>query len=590
MKKSQNDISRRDFLVTSVAAAVALSGNAFAQNTTQISSVKKTKKESMQAYNILFILTDQERYMKATELPRGLKLHARERLKKSGLTFTNHHINSAVCTSSRSVIYTGQHIQHTKLYDNMDAPWMPNLSRDLPTMGDMMKDAGYYPAYKGKWHLSKELHTHDEDAIPQKELQEVLEAYGFNDYVGIGDVIGMTQGGYINDDTIAAQAKRWLRHKGAKMQAKKEPWYLAVNFVNPHDVMFYNTDKDAQSVQETPKPLMEIQCEPASSLYAREWSVKLPKSRSESFDKLGRPNAHKEYQQARGALVGNFPNEDERWAKLLNYYFNCISDVDHAIDGVLDELEAQGMMDNTIVVLTSDHGELGGSHATHGKGATAYKEQNHVPLIISHPDFADTYGQECDALTSHIDLAPTMLSWTGNSSKVHNPNLKGHNFTELLALGNKAKTNAVRDTSLYCYNMFLYIDSQYTQKTQEYLNSGGDPEKLAKMNIKPDLSKRGAIRSIYDGRYKYTRYFSPQQHNQPKTLEEILKYNDIELFDLLYDPDELNNLGVDTKKYAGLILTMNDKMNKTIEKEVGVDDGSFLPGEHNQWSVIRFDP
>lgn len=588
MKKNENSISRRDFIVTSFAATVALNGNLFGQSTA-IKRIKK-KEHASEPYNILFILTDQERFMKASQVPKTLKLHGRNRLKENGLTFTNHHINSAVCTSSRSVIYTGQHIQHTKLYDNMDAPWMPNLSKDMPTIGDMMKDAGYYPAYKGKWHLSKELHTHNEDAVPQKELQEVLESYGFNDYVGIGDVIGMTQGGYVNDDTIAAQAKHWLRHKGAKMQAKKEPWFLAVNFVNPHDVMFYNTDSAGEHIQDNPKPLMEIAKEPSSSLYARQWNFKLPKSRHESFEKYGRPNAHKEYQQSRAALVGNFPDEDTRWNSLLNYYFNCISDVDNAIDSVLAELEEQGMRDNTIVVLTSDHGELGGSHATHGKGATAYKEQNHVPLIISHPDFEDTYGQECNALTSHIDLAPTMLAWTQNSTKVNTTDLKGYDFTELLALGKKAKTNHLRDTSLYCYNMFLYLDSEYTLKTQAYLNKGNDPAKLKETGIKPDLKKRGAIRSVYDGRYKYTRYFSPLQHNQPKTLEEILKYNDIELFDLKNDPDEMINLATDSNTSTSIILSMNDKMNTIIKKEVGVDDGSFLPGEGNQWAVASFDP
>lgn len=590
MVENKHHLSRRGFLVTSVAAAVALNNSAFANKSTKSITKDKRINKTNQPYNILFILTDQERYMTASEFPRAYKLSGRDRLKKTGLTFTNHHINSAVCTSSRSVIYTGQHIQHTKLFDNMDAPWMPSLNREMPTIGDMMNEAGYYPAYKGKWHLSKELHTNNEEAIPQKELTEVLEAYGFNDYIGIGDVIGMTQGGYINDDIIASQAKRWLRLKGATMQAKKEPWFLAVNFVNPHDVMFYNTDKVSEHVQDRPKPLMEIEREPASSLYAKQWKFNLPKSRYDSFDKVGRPQAHKEYQKSRGALVGDFPSEDERWQRLLNYYFNCISDVDRAIDTVLDELDDQGLRHNTIVVLTSDHGELGGSHSTHGKGATAYKEQNHVPLIISHPDFIETYGQKCHALTSHIDLVPTMLSWTKNSKKVNKTNLKGNDFTKLLALGNKAKIHDIRQTSLYCYNMFLYIDSDYTIKTQSYLNKGGDPDQLAQMNIKPNLKKRGAIRSIFDGRFKYTRYFSPLQHNQPTTLHDILKYNDIELFNLHDDPEEMNNLAVDTNCYKDLILSMNNKMNKIIDEEVGIDDGSFLPGEDSKWVSLTFDP
>jgi len=123
-------------------------------------------------YNILFILTDQERYLDPSELPPGYALPGRERLQRRGVTFTNHHINSAVCTSSRSVIYTGQHIQFTKLFDNMDVPWMKDLSHDIPTLGDMLSEAGYYAAYKGKWHLSKELGTHNELALPQEKLNQ----------------------------------------------------------------------------------------------------------------------------------------------------------------------------------------------------------------------------------------------------------------------------------------------------------------------------------------------------------------------------------------------------------------------------------
>ena len=194
----------------------------------------------------------------------------------------------------------------------------------------------------------------------------------------------------MNDDIIGALAGRWLRLFGKPMTRQGKPWFLAVNLVNPHDVMFYNTDAPGQHVQNTPRPLMAIAREPDAKLYQQQWNVKLPPTRHESFDNPGRPRAHWEYQRARGALVGNFPDEDHRWRRLLNYYFNCIRDADRVIDGILDELDSLGLTDNTIIVLTSDHGELGGAHGTHGKGATTYKEQNHVPLIISHPAYRES--------------------------------------------------------------------------------------------------------------------------------------------------------------------------------------------------------
>jgi arylsulfatase len=107
-------------------------------------------------FNILFILVDQERHFRPGELPIGFTLPAHERLRKAGTSFTNHRINSCVCTPSRSVIYTGQHIQQTTMFDNTNFPWIQSLSPEMPTIGDLLRQAGYYTAYKGKWHLTKE--------------------------------------------------------------------------------------------------------------------------------------------------------------------------------------------------------------------------------------------------------------------------------------------------------------------------------------------------------------------------------------------------------------------------------------------------
>ena len=594
---SKGGMSRRDFLELTGLTTLALGTGSLAGMPSVATAAEAGGKAAGSAgggrYNILFILTDQERYFDASELPPGYALPGRERLKRRGITFTNHHINSAVCTSSRSVIYTGRHIQHTRLFDNLDFPWSNSLDTEIDTLGNMLGEAGYYAAYKGKWHLSADLGTHDELALPQEELSKAVQKHGFEDYVGIGDVIGMTHGGYINDAIIGAQVRRWLRLRGQPMNRQGKPWFKAVNLVNPHDVMFYNTDVPGQSVQANPKTLMDIAREPDRAPYGQRWDIRLPKSRHEPFDRKGRPPAHKEYQLARGALVGNFPSEDERWRGLLNYYFNCILESDLVIEGILDELEALGLADNTIVVMTSDHGELGGSHATHGKGATAYHEQNHVPLIISHPGYPGTHGQRCGALTSHLDLAPTLIGWTGVDAGKQasiTRDLHGKNLTPLLERGAAAGVNDVRSGSLYCFNMFGYLDSELLLKIQAYLNSGGDKKDLASQGFKPDFTKRGAIRSVFDGRYKCTRYFSPKQHNQPRTLEGIFALNDVELFDLETDP-EMHNLAVEPKKHGELLLAMNDKMNALIETEVDEpDDGSFLPGEEANWAATRFDP
>ncbi len=149
----------------------------------------------------------------------------------------------------------------------------------------------------------------------------------------------------------------------------------------------------------------------------------------------------------------------------------------------------------------------------------------------------------------------------------------------------------MRAGSLYCYNMFLYVESEFVRNIQAYLNASGDPKKIARQGFKPDSMKRGAIRSVFDGRYEYSRYFSPKQHNQPRTLKGIFEQNDVELFELEADPDEMRNLATEPKKHGDLLLAMNGKMNALIEAEVaGPDDGSFLPGENSDWAAATFDP
>jgi len=113
-------------------------------------------------------------------------------------------------------------------------------------------------------------------------------------------------------------------------------------------------------------------------------------------------------------MTGPIPaDEPWRWRKRHNYYLNCLRDVDRHIATVLDELEDRGLASNTIVILTSDHGELNGAHQMTGKGATSYREQNNVPLIVAHPAYPG--GKRCQAVTSHLDIAPTLISLTNAS-------------------------------------------------------------------------------------------------------------------------------------------------------------------------------
>lgn len=583
-EQGEFDAGRRGVLQAAGAAAVgALIGPGAHGAVTAQTAAASTPAQppgSTGRFNILFILTDQERYFRPGELPRDYRLPAHERLARRGVLFENHQINSCVCTSSRSVLYTGQHIQHTKMFDNTNFPWISSMSTDLPTVGSMLRSAGYYTAYKGKWHLTKEFETVNKLATPTKIFTEEMEAYGFSDYVGVGDIIAHDHGGFLHDGIISAMAVSWLRGRGTELAAQGKPWFLAVNLVNPHDIMFLNTDRPGEPRQNR-DILGHIRPEPADPRYAKRWAFELPATYRDAIDAPGRPPAHADYLRSHDGLVGHIPNEDWRWRRRHNYYLNCLRDVDRNIAPVLDELEASGLASRTIVVLTSDHGDLDGAHRLHSKGATAYREQLNVPLIVAHPAYPG--GKHCKAVTSHLDIAPTLVGLAGDSqAMVSAKGLPGRDLARLLAAPEKASHTEVRDGALYCYNMFAYIDGDFMARAVAVLKQPDGKARLknatADAALRPDLGKRGAVRAVFDGRYRFARYFSPRQHNLPASLEDLFRLNDVELFDVQRDPLERNNLALEPKRNADLLEAMNARLNALIEKEVGEDIGQMLPG------------
>ncbi|HEX6137171.1 MAG TPA: sulfatase-like hydrolase/transferase [Casimicrobiaceae bacterium] len=575
------DSSRRDFLRTAGAGAVALGlGVASDANGQPGAAAAPTGHDRRKAgsYNILFLLTDQERHFRPGELPAGYSLPAHERLRKRGTTFVNHRINSCVCTPSRSVVYTGQHIQHTRMFDNTNFPWIASMSTGIPTLGHMLREAGYHTAYKGKWHLTKEFETVNKLGTPTKIFTEEMEAYGFSDYFGIGDIIAHERGGYLHDGVIAAMGVSWLRGKGRDLAAEGKPWFLAVNLVNPHDVMFYDTDAPGTVVQ-AQRGLAHVARDPVDPLYAKPWRFALPASHFQPLDAPGRPPAHRDFLRSHDAMVGAIPNEEARWRRRHNYYLNCLRDVDRSIAAVLAELDASGLADRTIVILTSDHGDMDGAHQLHAKGAVAYREQNNVPLVVVHPAFPGS--RQCAAVTSHVDIAPTLLSLTGAAPGKRASiagSLPGKDLSGLLAAPEKAGATAVREGALFNYNMLAYLDGDFLNKAVAFIQKGGKPSDVRNAGIAPDMLKRGAVRSVYDGRYVFARYFSPKQHNRPATLEELVRFNDLELYDLRADPNEMNNLASDRDRNRDLVVAMNDKLNRLIDTEVGEDRGQMLPG------------
>lgn len=589
-------LSRRDFLEKTGLTTLALGAGAMALPAVKAQAAQPYVGKAAtgtplkpKPYNVLFILTDQERYL--PELTGKGHWPGRDRLAKMGTTFENHQVCSMVCTSSRSVIFTGQHIQHTGMFDNTDFPWIDDMSFDIPTIGHMMREAGYYTTYQGKWHLHERIHEHFHEDDPYKMVgHDIMDKYGFSDFTGIGDAVGDPLFGYYTDQFVTATSQAWLRRKGKALNEAGQPWFKTLSLVNPHDVMFYNTDKPGENVQSANRTMFEPTGTPDDKIYKKKWDVPLSPTLHQPMDASGRPLAHTDYQNSQAMLTGKIPNEKDRWQRMQDYYFNCISDNDRSIDTILTELENLGMLDNTIVMMTADHGELVGAHGgMYGKGATAYREQNNVPFVVYHPDMSG--GKKCKAVSAHNDIVPTILGMTGADKKQKKEvaaNLKGKDISPLLANPQKATPDAAREGALYCYSMWAFMDADWLGKMAQAIAAG---KKMTLDDMpRPDMKKRSNIRTVFDGRYKYSRYFNSQDHNRPTTIEDIMMANDVELFDTETDPNEVKNLAMD-KKNQELLLAMNDKLNRLVDSEVGKDDGSHLPDVKGvNWAFDHFDP
>ncbi len=537
----------------------------------------------MQQLNILFIFTDQQAYFGTW--PNGYSLPGIERLQEAGVTFHSHYCPATQCTSARSVMMTGLQTADTGMYENLDLPWVTDLPRDIPTIGHLLRQAGYYTAYKGKWHLTRSFDQED----PTRLLTPEMEEYGFSDYNSIGDLVGHQLGGYEFDGLIAQSAVTWLRRHGRPLSDEGLPWALTVSLVNPHDVMYFNTDAPGERVQDDGRLMTKAVRAPQHELYQKEWDLEVPASLTQSLTEPGRPATHLEYMKAWDLYLGRIDLDPERWLRLGNFYLNCIRAVDRQIHSVLRELDDLGLTERTIVVFTSDHGELRGVHGgMRGKGPTPYEECIHLPFVLVHPDVRG--GQDCRALTSHIDIAPTLASLAGATpeqvAEAAGRELPGKDISRVLASPAVAQPHELRDGALFAYSGLAMVDSDPLKHTVELIQEGMPFAEAMAHGGKPDLRKRGSLRTIVDGRYKFTRYFSPLQHNTPVSIEDLYRYNDVELFDLRNDPGEMQNLAAAHQDDAELVMTMNAKLSTLIAEEIGADNGRELPAmEGVSWEV-----
>jgi arylsulfatase A-like enzyme len=524
-------------------------------------------------YNMVLFLSDEGSYH--LRLAEGYALIGRAELQRRGTSFNNHYIAAAMCTPSRGAMFSGQPPQVNGVYDQMELGYVPSLRTDRPSMGTIFKALGYETAYFGKFELRKDIIAPKDDV----NYTDALRDYGFDTFAPDGDKVGAPDQAYDTDTYTASAAIRWLRTNAQEINRQGRPWLLVVSFVSPHDIMYAEVNQPGQTVQQS-QVGMKIVPPPDNAVFAKRWKFPPSPTRHQPMDTPGRRRAHLAYDIGWSAFLGEIPvDAEDMWNDYYNFYLNLVRDNDRNLEAVLGTLDALGLWESTVVVRTADHGELGGAHGgLRGKGTLPYEQECHVPFVVVHPEHPG--GRNCAALTSHIDLVPSMVGLIGadgDKRAAALDKLPGHDVSSLLADPAGAAASAIREAVLFNYVGLQTVDSLYMMRVCRDIAEGRFAPPFAE--ARPDLTRRGFISFVFDGRYKFARYYAPDAFNTPTTMEDLLAHNEIELIDLANDPDEVDNLGVDTATHEALILRKNDLLNRMIAREVGVNDGSFLPAE-----------
>ncbi|MFT7111453.1 MAG: arylsulfatase A-like enzyme [Porticoccaceae bacterium] len=578
-------LKRRTFVKATASLAL---GSALPVGVLSAASKPGNARHTDAGLNVLMIVTDQEQSWKL--LPPILPLPNRERLKQRGVYFNNAYVNSAICSVSRASIYSGVAGQNNGVWDNTPLPYIDGLNPQLPTLGTILRDQGYATSYFGKWHLTSTnvkmgaegdtlLYQHGDEQPGPAVMAELFRQYGFDNSEQRGERDGTWGGAYFDSQTAKSSSDFIRANAGGE-----HPWFTTVNLVNPHDIMFFKATERQQKT--THSQQFSLNGEPDLPGYEKNWQQPLPQNFGPGTRKA--LSAHQQLARGYEYLMGEIPWDDEpAWHRYRNYYFNCLVDVDTHIGTVLDALEDSGQWDNTLVIFTSDHGEMAGVHGHRGKGGVIYHEACRVPLCICHPGM--TGGEESDALVSLLDIVPTTAALTAPdlaAVAIKYPHLVGQDFSGALFDPDQAGPRA-GSGALIQWTGLATADAEFTKGFLALATASGAKAKWQAVVNEfqfPRFELRSQMRGIVTGRYKFARYFAVTDHHFPEDFDELLRRNDLELYDTLEDPEENYNLAEHPQQHRALIIALNDKLNTLISTEVGQDMGQHLPGFEFFWN------
>ncbi len=517
--------------------------------------------------NILVILTDQLRYPPGYESQELARFRAErmpgvERLRRHGVSFAHHYPIATACAPSRASLLTGQYpslhgVTQTdvvaKSADSDDMFWL--APDTVPTLGDWFRAGGYRTYFKGKWHAS---HAHldaedgdgyvlsiDDEGTPiQAGIDKYLEAdlldeYGFSEWVGPEPHgLGTHNTGTIKDVFTADETIELLGR--LETEDSQQPWLTVCSLLNPHDDSLFGLVGLAQGLRYHPSDVPHVDQAP-----------------THDEDLSTKPACQASYNDEFAKIMAPQP-----WIQThLKFYYQLQATVGEQITRVLDALAASPAYRNTIVVFSSDHGDMQGAHGgMHEKWHVAYEEALHVPFIVSSPLLPDG-ERTLEIPTNHADLIPTLMGLAGIDQTEALATLSG-NHSEARPLVGRDLSAAIRSVQPAAASepVLFTTDDEISEGSSR---SASPFQRLArKVQIYSTVVQPNHIETVVaevdvDGEQhlvKFSRYHDNQQFwTVPGERDERLQSrqtvtvtepepDQFELYDLTLDPYEQTNL------------------------------------------------
>lgn len=353
--------------------------------------------------NVLLIQSDQHRADCLGIAGGRVRTPQLDRLAREGVYFPRAFTPIGVCAPVRSCLLTGRWPIHHGAITN----WNMGESRQrpdqrIPRWSDSFARAGYRMGYVGKWHVSDQFGPRDcgfNDFIPEEYYDDWRASQGLPPRPKTGWEGGVDEAISPNQTRLAWGADQTINllHE---YSASGKPFFLRWDPSEPH--------------------LPSVVPEPFASMYNPETITPWP-----SFDDplKNKPSVQKRQRQ-RWKVEGW---KWERWAPIVGRYLGEIEMMDAQIGRVLGVLDGLGLSRDTLVVYTSDHGDLCGSHGMFDKHYVMYDDVMRVPLIARWPAGWDP--QEFEGFVTHaLDLAATFWAVLGEK-----PNLPGVSLFDQVA-------------------------------------------------------------------------------------------------------------------------------------------------------------